>query len=611
VTRAERGGLWVVLLAALFAYAPALAGTFVYDDLHSVRDNPGLRPENCLRFFHDPSLFSSLEARMYRPVLLATFAGCATFGMHPLPFKLFDLLLHAATAGLVWAVVRRWRTPAWSGWSPPAVAAGLWFAVHPLASEAVNMVSARSEQLLVAAMLLGLLLHDRAAGRARRFAAGSAVAAFVACGAKETGVLLPLLLLALERLRARDGRSWLGAALVRLAPALAVAGAYLLTRRLVLGLATAHLPVLTGGADVHAGGGRDLVTQLATMATLLPRALGQAILPLGLSLDPPVVWQRSLLALPVLLGIGLIAGLTWTGWRCRNERPLAALGVAFAWSTALPWVLIPLNSPLCEHRLYGTLAGLAFALAALWPPGWTPARLAHAAAPVTVALLFALASGARSLDYRSEERLWQVELARGNPSAKACFGLALAHHERGELAQARQRLEQALHLRPGHVPALRTLAEVHLALGRDGDPFTAVVIAERLCADAPLSPFHHLLRSRALRAAGERSGESAWFDAAVDAALHCLQIAEPKGLVYRIAADARRAQGDLAAAIELLDRSLAAGLDHPSVRVHRARLLREAGRGAEASRELRALMAVAPFDPDVQAFAAESAAAPR
>ncbi len=597
----ERALLGLVLLAAALAYGPALAGTFVFDDLHSVRDNPGIHPANGLRFFWDASLFSSLEARMYRPVLLGTFALNASFGMHALPFKLTDLLLHMGCAGLLFGIVRRWCAEPWR-----ATVAGLWFAVHPLASEAVNMVSARSEQLLVFALLLGLWIHDRARAAGRTLAWGSAACAFLACGAKETGVLLPVLLLVLEALRAPAGAPWLRAALIRLAPAICVVVVYLVARKLVLGLATAHLPVLTGGADVHTGGGRDLLTQLATMCLVLPRALGQMLLPIHLSLDPPIPYARSF-ALPVVWG-GLlcIAMVTWLGLRAWRTHPLATLGTTLAWCCALPWVLIPLNAPLCEHRLYGPLAGIACIVVACWPARLAPvrARLARLL-PALAGLAMLGASAWRSLDYRSEEHLWRIELARGNPSPRAWFGVALAEYERGDLHAARRSLERALQHNPRHVPALRTLVEAHLALGADGDPFTALVLAERLAGESPRNPFYHLLRSRTLRAVGEQTGDRRWFDAAVEAALHCLQVAEPKGLVYRTAADARRAQGDLPAAIALLDESIARGLDHLSVRVHRGRLLVEAGRLGEAAQELTRALQQAPFDAEVQAFAAE------
>ena len=56
-------------------------GDFVYDDVHSVRDNPALRSlANIPRFFTDVTAFSALDCRLYRPTLLTTFAVDAGVG---------------------------------------------------------------------------------------------------------------------------------------------------------------------------------------------------------------------------------------------------------------------------------------------------------------------------------------------------------------------------------------------------------------------------------------------------------------------------------------------------------------------------------------------------
>src|SRR5690606_24322460 len=75
------------------------------------------------------------------------------------------------------------------------------FAVHPLLAEAINLGSARSELLLVFGLLLALrsqqswLANPR--GGARLLAmAGMLLGGIVACGSKETGVVLPVLLFA-------------------------------------------------------------------------------------------------------------------------------------------------------------------------------------------------------------------------------------------------------------------------------------------------------------------------------------------------------------------------------------------------------------------------------
>ena len=71
------------MLLGLLAYGWAAAGQFVYDDYHSVHDNPALKDLSELpRLLWDVDAFSALDNRMYRPVLLVSFSLThALFGM--------------------------------------------------------------------------------------------------------------------------------------------------------------------------------------------------------------------------------------------------------------------------------------------------------------------------------------------------------------------------------------------------------------------------------------------------------------------------------------------------------------------------------------------------
>ena len=44
------------------------------------------------------------------------------------------------------------------------------------------------------------------------------------------------------------------------------------------------------------------------------------------------------------------------------------LGTAMLWLVALPWVVVPLNAPLAEHRLYGPLRCCSYSVSC-WVTG--------------------------------------------------------------------------------------------------------------------------------------------------------------------------------------------------------------------------------------------------
>ena len=181
----------------------------------------------------------------------------------------------------------------------------------------------------------------------------------------------------------------------------------------------------------------------------------------------------------------------------------------------------------------------------------------------------------------------------------ATAGIADLRMQAGRYREARELTQDILAIYPQHSMARRNLCQAELKLGDEGSPQSAVRHARILVKADPASPVLRILLSQTLIALGVRTGQAQFFDEAVDSALHCLEIAEPKGLVYITAAHARVEQGDLDAGIQLVDQSVRRGLDHWSVLIYRAELLARAGRMQDAARDLHRAQAKDPFAPQV------------
>lgn len=591
----------LVFFAAWLAYGAALAGDYVFDDIHTVSANPALHDlGNFGRYWTDPTAFTAGAGHMYRPVLLTSLALNWAVSGSAASLKAGNVLLHAAVAvllfGWLWRLSRALRTSA---------LLAVCFAVHPLASEAVNLISARSELLAAFGMLLALhaqVSWQRRAGDTVPLV-GMLFGTVIACGSKETGVIVPLLC-ALQALWARHAafdRRALARASFAIVPLLVVVVVYLLARKQLLGAVAVPLLERAGG-DPESGHGRTLAVQLATMGTLLPRCCWQALAPLQVTLDP-IVHYRTFAEPVVWLGWGTMLALTaaasWPGPSARLRR----LGAAIAWGVSLPWIVIPLNMPLAEHRLYGSLLGGAAILVAAaprlrrllrLPPRWLPAVVAPA---LFVAVVL---SAQQSLRYRSVGELWEHELAINPASWRAWWGLGSSRRQTGDAAGAVVAMAKAHELYPRQIDVLRNYAEALLTVG-DGasDPDRSLAVVRELLAAAPNDPWSRTLLAQAHMQYGRRHGDRASFEEAERVVLSCLDIATPKGLVYRIAATARRQLGDLPGALAHLDTSIARGLKAPEVRLDRAAVLRDMGRLAEARRELLVAQREAPGDPMV------------
>lgn len=613
ITRDTLRGRVVVIAASIallscFAYGAAVVGEFVFDDVHSIVANDALRSlDNLWTFWSDPDAFSGGGARMYRPALLTSFALNMSVTEQPWLFKLTNVLLHAATAAMLFVWLWRLARRLWIA----ALAAAL-FAVHPLLSEAVNMVSARSELLCMFGLQAGLLAHLSFQRRHTPVRALIAMccATVVACGSKETGVVLPALLVVQTFALRHRGAGWADwrRAAGAIAPVMALVVAYLVLRKLLLGDVAVQLLDREGG-DPYQGHGRTLLTQLATMGTLLPRLVLQVVAPLGLSFDPEVRFYPGFADPAVLCGWMAIGSLTLAGLLPGPGARLRRIGVSFAWVTALPWIVVPLNMPFAEHRFYGVVLGTMVAAV----PAMARVRPRRSSADAlrlrlvfgVVLVWFTAGAALRSLQYQDERDLWRSEVARGPASFRTCVGLGLSSYRHGDLRSAERWLLQALRRRPDDVDVRQRLVEVLVSLDEaDALPRIAVLQAAAVTRMKPSDPWLRTLvvqaelqLARALREQPERAREH--FLVAEEVALSCLQIAEAKGYVYRLAAAARLGLGDGDGALRHLDTSIERGLAVLDARIERVRTLRELGRTREARAALLRLQRDHPMEPGV------------
>ena len=176
------------MAAAAAPFLAALAAPFVFDDEAEVVGSV--------------SPLAALGARLPRlgrPLLKLTYAlGLWAHGPSPLGFRVLNVALHAASAVLVFVLLERWlagrKAEALEDVGTAAFAGALLWALHPLAAETVTYVSGRSMGLSTLLVLgaFALVARDEPPTFAR--AAGASLLAFLAPLAKETALVLPLLL---------------------------------------------------------------------------------------------------------------------------------------------------------------------------------------------------------------------------------------------------------------------------------------------------------------------------------------------------------------------------------------------------------------------------------
>lgn len=243
-------------------------------------------------------------------------------GPSPWSWHLVSVLAHLAACAVLWSIV----CGSWYG----VLGLGL-FALHPLQVESVAYISSRSDLLMTCAVIGGVWAMER-----RQWLL-VLIACLAALGAKETGLVAPVLLLWWAWKR------------------------YTLSPRLAIGLGV--LGGIAAGAIAYRFADAIAFDALFTLTETTKALLlaTKVALPIDFSIDHD--WTGVLPGVAVIatgsVGIWLLAcvlhaGESWLSW--------AAIWAVIALG---PRLLIPLLEGLHEHHFYLPMAGLGLAIGAI------------------------------------------------------------------------------------------------------------------------------------------------------------------------------------------------------------------------------------------------------
>lgn len=397
----KRRALAVAALA-LAAHLPALFGDFVWDDRQLIEESDVMKSQRPVleafrRDFWELGAVAGGGSGYYRPLVTLTYVlDRAIDGRRPFVYHLTNLLLHAAAVlALLFAARSFGASDAEAAW------AAALFAVHPVHLESVAWISGRTDTLCAAFLLSALAARGRSS-----WALGAA-----ALLAKEQAIVWPVL-------AALRDRRWVWR---ERAPELAIVGAVLLLRRMVVGSAVglpAQIDAVTAGL-----GSLHLVGLLG--APWLAR------------LEYAIPAERGILVPAALLGAVVVALAAVHARRDARARPwLGAALVALAPSAA-----ILATKHVMGPRLVYTAS--AFALLAAAPA----AAAAWRRTPRAMLVLLAAMSGAcawGSRVWRTNLGFWERAARADRPSPRTFVNLAIAEHDGALLARAWRSLDVAL-----------------------------------------------------------------------------------------------------------------------------------------------------------------------
>ena len=423
-----------LVLLILLAWSNSFSTSLHFDDFHALSDRYVAAPGLGLEIFR----FGQTRPLTYFSFHLNYLAG----GMDPYGYHVVNLLLHLANSLLMLAIARRHLAPLAAG-----LAAAL-FALHPIQTESVTYIFARSTLLatLFALLCFWFYLRDRPVVSALFFA--------LSLLAKEETVALPAFLVLYDYARQHRPRWGYYASLLAIA-ALAAARLFYLLETVPDAQAGFHLR----GVPAHL----YALTQFRVIWIYLRLLL----LPMGLNLDHDVGLSQGLLSpwttLPAMLGIlGLVAGHGWMLWTKRSRPALWMLGFL---SLLAPSSSIVAQADLIfEHRTYYPLTCLVIVAAAALSAALQKLPLAGRWI-VSAILLASLCAGVwtRNRVWQDEKTLWTDVLAKSPNKARGYLGLGRAIAAE-DPQRARELLEKGLQIDPNFADLRTNLGVVLIRL---------------------------------------------------------------------------------------------------------------------------------------------------
>jgi tetratricopeptide (TPR) repeat protein len=429
---------------------------------------------------------------------LSHMLDCQLFGLRAGGHHVVSVLFHAATAVLLFLVLRQMTGSLWRS----AFVAAL-FAVHPLRAESVAWVSERKDVLSAFFFMLAIGAYVR---QARRPSRAGPVVVFLLFGlgllAKSMVATLPFVLLLLDYWplgRLHNRQDFLRRVREKI-PLFALAAGSCVAAVLVPGLLVAHrLP---------------LWERIGNAAVGYAVYLGQMVFPAGLTVlypNPPNGEPKGKVCLALLLLAAITAGVV----TCRNKRPYLLAGWLWYLGMLFPVIgIIQISSAAAHADRYTYLPGIGLVLAATWAvadgsAGSKARRVAlgglmpHNISPIipippTKARRLALgglmlaAVGALMLCahtqasyWRNSESLWTRALACTSDNYPAHYNLGNEFVKQGRLDEAIGHFQKALDIQPASYDARYNLAN---ALFRQGKLEDAIAQYRKILALAPDSP---------------------------------------------------------------------------------------------------------------------------
>lgn len=445
------------------------------------------------------------------------------FGITPMFYHINSVLWHLAATILVYFFVFLLTQK-----KPWAFLTAVFFAIHPLQSEAVAFISAVPYPIYTSFLLLTfitVILIDRNILSRRWMACAVLTTALTFLGS-EKGIILPILLIFYFLLFSKPRK------IILLWPILLLTCFYALIPLSRLG--DRIYSVNPQNAEFHH------TNQLITLPLSIATYLGLFFWPVGLTLYHDVFSITTIRYVLLVLEVLVFFSVSCVFYR-KNRLLFFFAGFFFIslWPVILP---LHISWVVGERYTYlgniGLLAIVSFFLLKFRAKNKTIFNLVALA----LVLISVTLTVRRTFDWANEDRLWQATLSASPNSPKAMVNVAAIYLRKGDGGKAFDLLDQAARIDPNNAEAMHDLGLLYLIRG---DTKKSQELVEKANRISPSSSDSILLLAKIHIVKGEFSQADKYIEKAK-------KLKPTGGSLERVEVDYFLATGETAKARELI-----------------------------------------------------------
>src|SRR3989339_1079867 len=457
-----------LLLAVILTYSNHFSNSFHFDDFHTIVDNPYIRSlDNTWSFFSNPNTYSilSMNNHCYRPLCVLTAAIDYKLGggYNPFYFHLTSFFWYLAQLFFMFILFRAVFNCAykhdWNNWL--ALFGVAWYGLHTANTETINYISARSDLLSTALVIIALVSYAYSPFMRKYFL--YLIPFVLGILAKQSAFMfVPLFFLYL--LLFEEKKIW--QALAKTIPAVIAAGIFLqITLPMVFGLAS--------GTNI------PIPSYLISQTFMALYYFKNFFLPTGLCADYGWEALTTVFDARFFLGAVFLMTMFFASYyfsRIKKYRPIA-FGLLWFILALLPSSIMPLTEIINDHRVFFPFVGLAMAVC--WTMGLFLYRyekeikgktlLKSIIIFICLFVLLANAFGTRRRNevWKDEESLWHDVTIKSPHNGRGLMNYGLARMNKGDYIGALKYYKEALKRLPYYVYIYINLGAAEDALGHN------------------------------------------------------------------------------------------------------------------------------------------------